>query len=315
MTVTTLPADLTLRAPALTDVQEVAELVRACELADIGSSDTDTEVVLEMWNDLDLVNNAFVVVDAEDRIIGYTGIKLYGQLLILDPNTNVRLDYRERGLEDFLLQLVEGRGQALWAEAAQEGNPEIKTWSISSTRRRLLEGRGYTVKSSDMSMVIDLRDHSPVFRAVAGLDISRADLPREEQAVHFVVQEAFQDIGGYPYRPFEEWRAVVLERTTFDPSMLYVARDEKQIVGAIICRTYQEAGNGFVNQLAVLREYRRRGIAQALLQKVFTEYVQRGILRVDLNVDEHNTTGAHQLYAGVGMSRFMQVDEMYKTLV
>jgi len=31
--------------------------------------------------------------------VGYTSIKLYGQLLLLDPNSGVRLDYRERGLE------------------------------------------------------------------------------------------------------------------------------------------------------------------------------------------------------------------------
>ncbi len=313
MTVT-LPADLTLRAPISADIQEVAELVRACELTDTGSSDVDAEVIQDTWQNMDLTTNAFVLVNAEGQIVGYTSIKLYGQLLLLDPNSGVRLDYRERGLERYLLQLAEARGRALWAESGKEGIPEVKTWSMTPARRRQLEAQEYTVRSSDMSMVIDLREHPPVFREIAGLEIRRAELSREIRAVHFVIQEAFQDIGGYPYRPFEEWEERVLECPTFDPTMLYVASDEEQVVGAIVCRTFLGTNTGFVWQVAVLRAYRRRGIAEALLQKVFTEYARRDILRIDLNVDQHNTTGAHQLYAGVGMRCAIQIDEMYKTL-
>ncbi len=190
----TLPADLTLRAPISADIQEVAELVRACELTDTGSSDVDAEVIQDTWQNMDLTTNAFVLVNAEGQIVGYTSIKLYGQLLLLDPNSGVRLDYRERGLERYLLQLAEARGRALWAESGKEGIPEVKTWSMTPARRRQLEAQEYTVRSSDMSMVIDLREHPPVFREIAGLEIRRAELPREIRAVHFVIQEAFQDV-------------------------------------------------------------------------------------------------------------------------
>lgn len=311
---TTLPTELTLRAPTLADLQEIAELVRACELADCGSSDTDAEVIQDTWNNTDLEQDAFVIVNAQDQIVGYTGIRLYGQLLLLDPNTNVRLEYRGQALEDYLLQLAEERGRALWTEQKQAGAQQIKTWSISSTRRHLLEQRGYTVKSSDISMKIALDTFSSGPHAIAGMEIGRANLPQDERAVHLVIQEAFQDIGGYPYRPFDEWRTGVLERPTFDPAMLYVARDGTRIVGAIVCRTYEGTNTGFVNQLAVARPYRQRGIALALLYTVFAAYARRGIKSVDLNVDAHNATGAHQLYARAGMQRIMQIDEMKKTL-
>jgi GNAT superfamily N-acetyltransferase len=311
---TTLPTELALRAPELPDAQEIADLVNACELADCGSSDTDSETIQDFWGDMDLAKNAFVIVNAQGQIIGYTGIKHYGQLLLLDPNTNVRLDYRGRNLEAFLLQLAEERGRALWAEAGSAGLPQVKTWSSSETWRSLLEQRGYTVKSSDMSMKIDLRDYAPAIRAVAGVEIGVAHLPQDERAVHFVIQEAFQDIGGYPYRPFEEWREGVMERPTFDPTMLYVARDEEQIIGAAVCSTYRGTNTGFVNQIAIARAYRQRGIALVLLQTVFAEYARRGIASVDLTVDAHNVTGAHQLYAKAGMRCVMQIDEMYHTL-
>lgn len=308
------PTELTQHAPALADAQEIAKLVRACELVDCGSSDTDAEVIQDTWSNMDLEKDAFVIVNPQGQIVGYTSVKLYGQLLILDPNTDVRLDYRERGLEPYLLHLAEERGRALWVETSLAGPPQIKTWSITSARRHLLEQRGYAVKSSDISMKIDLDGFMPGIRAVAGVEIGRADLPQDERAVYQVIQEAFQDIGGYPYRPFEEWHAGVLERSTFDPTMLYAARKGGQVIGAVVCRTYQGTNTGFVNQLAIARAYRQQGIALALLQTVFTEYARRDITSVDLNVDAHNTTGAHQLYARAGMKPTMQIDEMQKVL-
>lgn len=310
----TFPAELTLRAPALADVQEIADLVRACELADYGSSDTNAEVIQDLWSTMDLEKSAFVFVNAQGQIVGYTSITLSGQLLTLDPCTDVRLDYRGRGLEHYLWQLAEECGRALWAEAERAGLPEIKTWSSTSTRRHMLEQRGYVVKSSDFTMKIDLDGFTPAIRTVAGVEMSKANLPQDERVVHVVIQEAFQDIGGYPYRPFEEWRTVVLGRSTFDPTMLYVARDGEQVIGAVVCRTYQRTNTGFVNQLAVSRAYRQRGIALALLQTVFAEYARRGITSVDLDVDAHNATGAHQLYAKADMKRTMQIDQMRKIL-
>lgn len=310
----TLPDDLRLRAPSLEDAQAIAELAATCEMTDAGSSDADAETVRDLWNNLDLARDAFVVVTAQGRIVGYTGIKRYGQLLLLDPHTNVHPDYRGRDLEDFLLQLAEEQGRVLLAKAQGKVSPVIKTWSISPARRQLLEQHGYGVKSSEITMERDLHASPPIFSALADLDIRQAMLPQDEHAVYFVVQEAFQDIGGYPYRPFQEWRTGVLEIASFDPSMLYVARDGEKVVGAIVCRTYLEAGDGFVHQVAVLPAYRRRGMASGLLQRVFMEYAQRGIFHVVLNVDEHNATGAHQLYASLGMHQSQQIDEMQKVL-
>lgn len=313
MTVT-LPAGLSLRAPSMEDLQAITDLAFACEITDAGSSDVDSETVLDLWNKLDLAANAFVFVTPAGQIVGYTGIKAYGQLLMLDPHTNIHPNYRGRGLEQILLQLVEQRMRALVATSNGTLSLEIKTWSSSQAKRLWLEQAGYIAKSSELSMAVDLREHPPTFQPLHDIHIRQAILTQDEQAIHHVVQEAFQDIGGYPYRPFEEWKTGVMGSASFDPNMLYVALDDTKIVGAILCRTYLEAGDGFVQQVATLRKYRRRGIAMKLLQKVFVEYTQRDIYRVVLNVDTHNTTGAHELYARAGMRREGQVDEMHKML-
>ena len=53
----------------------------------------------------------------------------------------------------------------------------------------------------------------------------RAFDPNEERrAVYEVIAEAFPDIDGKPYRPFEQWQMRVFEKTSsFEPEMLYVA--------------------------------------------------------------------------------------------
>jgi ribosomal protein S18 acetylase RimI-like enzyme len=46
---------------------------------------------------------------------------------------------------------------------------------------------------------------------------------------------------------------------------------------------------------------RRRGIAAALLRRVFWEFRRRGVKHVDLKVQVDNPTGAVRLYKELGM--------------
>jgi len=58
---------------------------------------------------------------------------------------------------------------------------------------------------------------------------------------------------------------------------------------------------GWVNYLGVLAPYRGRGIGSALLRRSFATFAGRGIMRVLVNVDSENATGATALYERVGM--------------
>jgi ribosomal protein S18 acetylase RimI-like enzyme len=59
-----------------------------------------------------------------------------------------------------------------------------------------------------------------------------------------------------------------------------------------------------VNLIGVRPEWRRRGIAEALLRAAFAEFFRRGELRVALGVDAESPTGATRLYERVGMRVF-----------
>ncbi len=150
---------------------------------------------------------------------------------------------------------------------------------------------------------------------LAEISIRRFQQGQEERAVYEVIAEAFPDIDGKPYRPYEEWYPRIFETSTsFEPEMFYVAVAAGQIVGCILCRVYPEDHSGYIWQLAVRRNWRRKGIALQLLQTAFGEYYRRGMFTVQLSVDKKNPTGAHTLYAQAGMYKRSQMDKMVKTL-
>ena len=58
---------------------------------------------------------------------------------------------------------------------------------------------------------------------------------------------------------------------------------------------------GWVDTLAVLRPWRRKGLGMALLLHSFGEFYRRGRRKVGLGVDSQNLTGAARLYERAGM--------------
>jgi ribosomal protein S18 acetylase RimI-like enzyme len=64
----------------------------------------------------------------------------------------------------------------------------------------------------------------------------------------------------------------------------------------------------YIQQLAVLPKYRRRGLALALLHVAFNEAFKRGLKGVSLGVDAASLTNAVALYERAGMSIAAQYD-------
>jgi mycothiol synthase len=98
---------------------------------------------------------------------------------------------------------------------------------------------------------------------------------------------------------FEEWEAGMIEREAFEPGLWFVAEADRKIVGALLCPAYEE--EGCIRQLAVAREWRRRGLGTALLRQALTEFYRRGRLEIGLAVDSWNRTEAKEMYERAGM--------------
>jgi ribosomal-protein-alanine N-acetyltransferase len=91
--------------------------------------------------------------------------------------------------------------------------------------------------------------------------------------------------------------------------LFFVGKFSRRIAGYIIGCV--EAGGGEITSLAVHPDYRRRGLAAALIGRVLRELRAGGIRRVELMVRVGNTAG-EQLYRSFGFRRVRRVPRYYE---
>ncbi len=114
--------------------------------------------------------------------------------------------------------------------------------------------------------------------------------------VHRLLEVGYAQGGGH-IGAFEEWWPSIRDDGEFAPDLCFIAINERQeIVGIAQCWT-----SAFIKDLVVHPLVRRRGIATALLRKVFWEFRHRDVKHVDLKVQVDNPAGAVRLYKELGM--------------
>ena len=85
---------------------------------------------------------------------------------------------------------------------------------------------------------------------------------------------AFADHWGHAERTQEQWQEANMRGENFDPSLWFLAFDGDQPAGALL--GFKNAEKSWVRGLGVLRPWRRRGLATALLLHAFGEFYRRG---------------------------------------
>jgi len=136
----------------------------------------------------------------------------------------------------------------------------------------------------------------------AGITV-RTMVQTDWPAIHDVITTAFMDHYDFHPEPFEVFRENFVDETT-DFGQWRLAFDGDRCVGLCLgSRRYAAHRLGYVASLAVLREYRGRGIARFLLYDAFARDASLGWTGTSLHCDATNPTGATALYESVGMVR------------
>jgi mycothiol synthase len=282
------------RPPREDESEAITELVVACDVAEWGAPDFELDDLLTDWRrpGFELERDARVVTAPDGRLAAYA---TFFQQDYAD--VNVHPDFRGRGIGSRLLEWTELRG----AELAPEGGSLLLGQVIGrdADARAMLEKAGYQPVRTYWRMVIHLDGDPPRPEWPDGVRVRTFDRERDDRAVHTLVQDAFGDNKRHVPQTFEEWEAFMIEREAFEPGLWFVAEAEGQIVGAVLCPDYAE--EGWVRQLAVSRDWRRRGLGKALLYQALREFHRRGRNEVGLVVDSWNTTGAREMYERAGM--------------
>ena len=301
------------RRPTFDDVRPVVAVIRACEEADSGAAERSEEDVAVAWRLFDLERDVWLVVDADDRPVAAASVRS-PQPVQIYAFVPVLPEHRGRGIGTHLAGLVEERAR----ERAQEAPPgsavklSQQVGQHNDVAASLLEAHGYSFGRRFWEMEIALDGEPERPRWPEGIRVAPLE-PGQDRAVFDAMHEAFRDHWGFVDHPYEDWRAWMVDRETFDPSLWLLAWASEELAGASLCRV-RDDGAGWVNVLGVRRPWRRLGLGLALLRHSFHEFRRRGAERAGLDVDSESITGATRLYERAGMRVARHSDAYEKVL-
>lgn len=208
-----------------------------------------------------------------------------------------------------VFEWAEKRAAAMGAERAFSG-----AWITNQPLLRALEEHGYSFARRSERMEIDLR--GPIEHPVWPEGISvRTFEPGDERLFFDLQHEAFRDMWEPMEESYEEWAHWHLGPSRLVPDLWFVAEAGSESCGVAICHPHETVDDlGWVAVLAVRSEWRRRGIARALLLHAFERFRERGLARAGLGVDSDSITGANTLYESVGMRATRQFHILEKRI-
>lgn len=296
-TVTGLPNGLTTRPLVHADLPAVLDVMVADEQAVLGEAMIDLEDLEADWQrpSYDAENDSVGVFDGE-RLVAYGEV------------------YRGRRAEITVhpQKCGHGIGSALmrWSwQRAREAGGSLVGQSVPDQAHKavaLFGSNGYAPLWTSWFLALPPDARLPDVELPAGYSIRTFRPGADEQAAYRVIEDAFSEWPDRDSTSYEDWAATVLGRPGFEPWHLSLAvrvddgddgEAVEEVVGA--CHLFLTGDTGWVNQMAVAAEHRRRRLAQALLAHAFAAAREHGAPRAELATDSR--TGALGLYEHLGM--------------
>ncbi len=217
--------------------------------------------------------------------------------------------HQGRGIGSALHAWIEPRAREAINKAPEGARVciEQNLFDKDAPGKAFLENRGYRQTRHFWRMAVELDDAlaTPVWPN--GIVVQNVDLREDLERPFRAASEAFRDHYGHVDGDFEERlerrRHEVENDPDYSPDLSFLAMDEDQIAGVCFCspQSGTDTSSGYVNSLAVLSPWRRRGLGLALLLHALSVLREKGKARAVLHVDAQSLTGATRLYERAGM--------------
>lgn len=215
-------------------------------------------------------------------------------------------EWQGRGIGRALIRHAE---QVLRTFAAQHPPQAPKyfqsyTQSIQLGLSNLLEQEGYQIERYFYEMVRPNLDDLPMIKFPQGIE-TRLAQPEDYHKIWDTLVESFKEHWGEIEHTEADY-LLWLKRPQFRPDLWQVAWDGDLPVAVVL--NEHDANNdaqynrrrGFTEDIGTLKEYRGRGIAQALIVRGLQQFKDMGLTEAELAVDAENATGALRLYEKLG---------------
>jgi GNAT superfamily N-acetyltransferase len=226
-------------------------------------------------------------------VVDGTQLVAYAEVFKGRAWVHVHLDARDRGIGAALLRWTEERARALGSDKLGQ--------TVSDNNRAggaLLSANRYSVRWYTWVFEKALNEEPEAPPLPDGVTLRTFEPGRDDRAMYELIDTAFSDwTDRDPSFGFEDWAASYIRREDFDPTLTFLLEDQGRLIGVSMCLIYGD--EGWVQQIAVERLYRGRGLGGALLQASFREFFLRGLLTAGLSTESR--TGARGVYEHVGM--------------
>jgi mycothiol synthase len=257
-------------------------------------------------NAIDCLQNSLLLAERQHDEWGAVSAQVYLGLVRHDQGQLAEARRQLRAVQPAVRKLGDPR---LLANALLiSGRINLLLGYLDDAGRELLQGNGYRVVRHNFRMLAELKAPPPPAIMPEGITIRPFLRDREGRSLIRALREAFRDNWGYVDRGLEteykRWMHLLDRDPDCDPAPFwFVAVDGEEIAGFTLCHPEmsEDPEMAWVYVVGVRPEWRRRGIALALLQHSFAALYQAGKRKVSLEVDAENPTGATRLYEKAGM--------------
>jgi len=309
-----LPQGYAVRPAHPDDVSALTVLVNACFMEEVSTAPQSDEMFLADWGTpgFDRDTDTWVIHTLDGDIAAY------GELWnVQEPHVHsflwarVHPDHRDQGIGTYLLRRMEARAAEFIPLAPDDARIVTRTGAVKQAMpaRDLLANEGYEQVRVFYRMVIEMDAPPPAPVWPDGITVRTAERTDADfRAIHAADAAIFQDHWGFLPVPYDRWLHWVENEPDFDPSLWFIAMDGDEIAAISLCRPRmtEDPGLGWIDDLGVLRPWRRQGLGLALLHHAFGVFWERGTRKVGLGVDAQSLTGATRLYEKAGMHVWRQ---------
>lgn len=224
----------------------------------------------------------------------------------------VHPQHRQRGLGDFILTWMEARASEILS-TRPDNIPcffHTSTADFLDDRIALYQRHGFKAVRYFYRMRRDLKQPIPEPSLPQGIRLAPWDPALDIQTME-TSNLAFRDHwGALPYNE-EAWHIIVTQHPAFRPDLTFLALTTgngfaNPVAGFSMCRVNQKdievegIREGWIEELGVRQDWRRRGIATALLCASMRAMKADGLEYTGLGVDTENTSGAVRIYENLG---------------
>ncbi|NUT42056.1 MAG: GNAT family N-acetyltransferase [Thermoactinospora sp.] len=301
----------TFSRPRVDDAATIHDLVAAYDTEVIGAPDMTLDDIADELVEpgFDRDRDGWLARDETGRLVAWAWACAVGDSDLVNVEVVVRPGVH--GLEDGLWETVTTRARELAAERGHDGvTIDIGIYRADQAKQAYAKGRGFEPGTSFHRMRIDHVGPVEPPAALPGLTLHPGEDEQVRREAHHVHQLGFAEHFGFVKVDYDHWYERRQAQSVTDWSQLTLARLDGRPAGVLIGSNQfvPDEDCGYVATLAVLPEFRGRGLGRFLLRHAFAADAARGRKGTILHVDSNNTTPALGLYESAGMRQVLAID-------